>query len=96
MSMNGNKTRGMSIAGLVLAIIGIIFAFVTFAYYPGFVIGIIAGIIGIIIASFAGRTDGRNGIQLTGLILSIVAIALCLIIGILYTLGIIAIGLSTL
>lgn len=75
-----NTAKGLSIAGLVLGIIAVIFDFI-----PGFnLIGWICGILGIILSAVALSQAKKAGVQknsmaVAGLILSIVAVAIGLI-----------------
>ena len=67
----------MAIAGLVLGIVGIVFRFI-----PGVsFIGLIAAIVGLIISILArNREPERRGMATAGLILSIIAIVIWLIV----------------
>jgi len=77
-----NKTT-LTIAALVLGIVGIVFDFI----YT--IVGIILGIIGIVIAVQARKKEGVSGMSTAGLVCSIVAVALG---GIMYLCAICAIG----
>lgn len=74
---HANAAKGLSITGLVLGIVAVVFDFV-----PGFnLIGWICGILGIILSAVAisqikkGGTQ-KNSMAVAGLILSIVAVAI--------------------
>lgn len=75
---NGNppaEKNGKAIASLVLGIVGLVCIF--FGY--GALLGVICAIVGIILGTAAKKEDPNNGMAKTGVILSIVALALCVI-----------------
>ena len=70
--MDNNKNT-LSIAALVLGIVGIIFDFI----YAS--VGLVAGIVGIVLAVKARKTENAVGMATGGLICSIIAVALAAI-----------------
>ena len=70
--MDNNKNT-LSIAALVLGIVGIIFDFI----YA--IVGLVAGIVGIVLALKARKTENAVGMATGGLICSIIAVALAAI-----------------
>ncbi len=69
----------MAVAGLVLGIISIVFAFIP-AYPITSVIAIICGIVGIILCAIALKKDAeKKGMKITGLVLSIVGLVVSII-----------------
>lgn len=78
-----NKNNTLSIAALVLGILGIVMDFTyTFA-------GLIIGIVGIVISVQARKKEGPNAMSTAGLVCSIVSVALA---GAMYACAICAIG----
>lgn len=67
----------MAIAGLVLGIVGIVFTFI-----PGVsIVGLIAAIVGLILSILARKRDPeRRGMATAGLVLSIIAIVIWVIV----------------
>ena len=70
--MDNNKNT-LSIAALVLGIVGIIFDFI----YA--IVGLVAGIVGRVLAVKARKTENAVGMATGGLICSIIAVALAAI-----------------
>jgi len=74
----GETVKGMSIAGMVLGIVGIVFFFVP-------IIGIVCAIIGLVLSSVAWRKistgeaspDGK-GFAITGFVTSLISVAFAL------------------
>ena len=55
------QKKTLSIASLVLGIVGIVFDFI----YP--IIGIVAGIVGIVLSVQANKKEGKNGMATGGM-----------------------------
>lgn len=77
------QKKSLTIASLVLGIVGIVFDFI----YP--IIGIIAGIIGIVLSVQANKKEGKSGMATGGMVCSIVAVAIG---GLMYACAICAVG----
>ncbi|QSX05798.1 hypothetical protein JYG23_14205 [Sedimentibacter sp. zth1] len=69
-----NKSNGKAIASLVLGIISCVFVFSG----PASFLGVILGIIGIILGVQAKKEE-PSGMAIAGLVLSIIAVAICAI-----------------
>lgn len=63
----------MGVAALVLGIVSIVFAFL----YP--LVGVIAGIVGIILGNMAKKDPATAGMGTAGFVLSIIGTVLCLL-----------------
>ena len=77
------QKKTLSIAALVLGIVGIIFDFIVTW------VGIVAGIVGIVLAVQARKKEGGNSMATAGLVCSIIAVALG---GVMYICAICALG----
>ena len=77
------QKKTLSIAALVLGIVGIIFDFIVTW------VGIVAGIVGIVLAVQARNKEGGNSMATAGLVCSIIAVALG---GVMYICAICALG----
>lgn len=69
-----NKSNGKAIASLVLGIVSLVCVF--FGY--GAILGIILGIIGIVLG-ISAKKEQPSGMATAGLVLSIIAVALCVL-----------------
>lgn len=78
-----NKNNTLSIAALVLGIVGIVFDFI----YT--IAGLIIGIVGIVMAVQARKKERPNAMSTAGLVCSIIAVALA---GVMYACAICAVG----
>ena len=78
-----NKNNTLSIASLVLGIVGIVFDFI----YT--ITGLIIGIVGIVMAVQARKKESPNAMSSAGLVCSIIAVALA---GVMYVCAICAVG----
>lgn len=77
------QKKSLTIASLVLGIVGIVFDFI----YP--MVGIIIGIIGIVLSVQANKKEGKSGMATAGMVCSIVAVAIG---GLMYACAICALG----
>ncbi|OIH98635.1 MULTISPECIES: hypothetical protein [unclassified Curtobacterium] len=76
MSSNGNapvQTNAMGIASLVLGVVGVAGGFFLA------IIGVLAGIVGLVLGLVARRRSGGRGVVLAGIILSVIAIVVGII-----------------
>ena len=67
---------GLSIAGLVLGIVAIVFAFIPSVYFISWILGVIGIIISAVAISKSKGAGRKNGFAVAGLVTSIVALAL--------------------
>ena len=70
--------KGLAIASLVLGIIAVVFWWLRATVVLG-IIGVVCGIVGIILGVMAKKQGNTSGIATAGLVLSIIATALCAI-----------------
>lgn len=64
----------MSITGLVFGILGVLLFFIGFATGFTWIVGIIFAIIGVTLAALGVKKDGKTGVGIAGLVLSIIAL----------------------
>ncbi len=72
MSENGGQGNGKAIASLVLGIVAVVCVF--FGY--GALLGIVLGIVGLILG-ISAKKENPSGMATAGVVLSIIAIAIC-------------------
>lgn len=71
MNNNGkSNANGLAVAGLVLGIVSVVFAFL-FSW-----VGLIAGVVGIILSVKGRKSEEKRGMATAGLVLSIIGTAL--------------------
>lgn len=73
-------SKGLSIAGLVLGIVAIIFAFVPSLNIVGFICGVVGIVLSAIAISQSKKAGEKNGMAVAGLVLSIISIAIGIIV----------------
>lgn len=83
---NGEGGKGLAIASLILGILGLIFSCCT-AY-----IGIPFGVVGIILGVMHNKKNGKCGMSTAGIICSVVAVVLAVVITILGLIGLSMLG----
>lgn len=66
--MEGQESKGLSIAAMVLGIVSVVFCCVAYISIPCAILAIIFG--------FVGKKKGGKGMAITGIVLGIVAIGL--------------------
>lgn len=68
------KPGGCSIAGLVLACLSFVSMLIGIAFFWINLGGIITGLIGMILSIVGFKQDGKNGVAIAGLVISIIAL----------------------
>lgn len=66
--MEGQESKGMSIAAMVLGIVSVVFCCIAYISIPCAILAIIFG--------FVGKKKGGKGMAITGIILGIIALGL--------------------
>ena len=82
---NSGGGNGLSIAGMILGILGAVLAFIPCFIVIAFVLSIVGIILSALGLQAANRSNSSNGIAKAGLILSIVGLAICFIWGIFFS-----------
>ncbi len=72
-------SKGLTIAGLVLGIVAIIFAFIPGIGWLGWICGIVGIVLSAISISASKKAGEKNGMAVAGLVLSILSIAIGII-----------------
>ena len=72
-------SKGLTIAGLVLGIVAIIFAFIPGIGWLGWICGIVGIVLSAISISASKKAGEKNGMAVAGLVLSILALAIGII-----------------
>lgn len=66
--MEGQESKGMSIAAMVLGIVSVVFCCIAYISIPCAILALIFG--------FVGKKKGGKGMAITGIVLGIIAIGL--------------------
>ena len=77
---SSGSTKGMSIAGLVLGVVAIVFVFIPGVSFLGWIMGVVGIVLSAIAISQAKKAGEKNGMAVAGLVLSIVSIAIGIIV----------------
>ena len=76
----GGSSKGLTIAGLVLGIVAIVFIFIPGVNWLGWICGVVGIVISAIAISQSKKAGEKNGMAVAGLVLSIISIALGIIV----------------
>ena len=77
---SAKPSNGMSIAGLVLGIVAIVFVFIPGISFLGWICGVVGIILSALAISQSKKAGQKNGLAVAGLVLSIISIAIGIIV----------------
>ena len=75
-----SPSKGLTIAGLVLGIVAIIFAFIPGVNWLGWICGVVGIVLSAVAISQSKKAGEKNGMAVAGLVLSIISIAIGIIV----------------
>ena len=73
-------SKGMTIAGLVLGVVAIVFVFIPGVSWLGWICGVVGIVLSAIAISASKKAGQKNGMAVAGLVLSILSIAIGIIV----------------